>query len=236
MIIMNKNLFILMLLLSNLVMSQNNMQTTNIQATVDVTGEGIVKVVPDEVTIIVQVENKGQNPKELKQKNDFVINDVLQYIKSMKIADKYVQTQYVRLNKNYDYQTKEYSYVANQSISIYLKDLERYESLMNGLVERGINRINGISFSSSKIDELKSQARIKAIQNAKMKAEEYTNVLGQSIGKAVLISEFSNTNYPGPVNRANMMQSSDALVMEQQTISVGEIEIITKVKVSFLLN
>ena len=233
---MNKNLFILMLLLSNLVMSQNNMQTTNIQATVDVTGEGIVKVVPDEVTIIVQVENKGQNPKELKQKNDFVINDVLQYIKSMKIADKYVQTQYVRLNKNYDYQTKEYSYVANQSISIYLKDLERYESLMNGLVERGINRINGISFSSSKIDELKSQARIKAIQNAKMKAEEYTNVLGQSIGKAVLISEFGNTNYPGPVNRANMMQSSDALVMEQQTISVGEIEIITKVKVSFLLN
>ena len=233
---MNKNLFILMLLLSNLVMSQNNMQTTNIQATVDVTGEGIVKVVPDEVTIIVQVENKGQNPKELKQKNDFVINDVLQYIKSMKIADKYVQTQYVRLNKNYDYQTKEYSYVANQSISIYLKDLERYESLMNGLVERGINRINGISFSSSKIDELKSQARIKAIQNAKMKAEEYTNVLGQSIGKAVLISEFSNTNYPGPVNRANMMQSSDALGMEQQTISVGEIEIITKVNVSFLLN
>jgi uncharacterized protein YggE len=233
---MNKNLFILMLLLSNLVMSQNNMQTTNIQATVDVTGEGIVKVVPDEVTIIVQVENKGQNPKELKQKNDFVINDVLQYIKSMKIADKYVQTQYVRLNKNYDYQTKEYSYVANQSISIYLKDLERYESLMNGLVERGINRINGISFSSSKIDELKSQARIKAIQNAKMKAEEYTNALGQSIGKAVLISEFSNTNYPGPVNRANMMQSSDALGMEQQTISVGEIEIITKVNVSFLLN
>ena len=236
MIIMNKNLFILMLLLSNLAMSQNNMQTTNIQATVDVTGEGIVKVVPDEVTIIVQVENKGQNPKELKQKNDFVINDVLQYIKSMKIADKYVQTQYVRLNKNYDYQTKEYSYVANQSISIYLKDLERYESLMNGLVERGINRINGISFSSSKIDELKSQARIKAIQNAKMKAEEYTNALGQSIGKAVLISEFSNTNYPGPVNRANMMQSSDALGMEQQTISVGEIEIITKVNVSFLLN
>jgi len=233
---MNKNLFILMLLLSNLAMSQNNMQTTNIQATVDVTGEGIVKVVPDEVTIIVQVENKGQNPKELKQKNDFVINDVLQYIKSMKIADKYVQTQYVRLNKNYDYQTKEYSYVANQSISIYLKDLERYESLMNGLVERGINRINGISFSSSKIDELKSQARIKAIQNAKMKAEEYTNALGQSIGKAVLISEFSNTNYPGPVNRANMMQSSDALGMEQQTISVGEIEIITKVNVSFLLN
>jgi uncharacterized protein YggE len=154
----------------------------------------------------------------------------------MKIADKQVQTEYVKLNKNYDYQTKTYSYVANQSISIYLKDLELYESLMNGLLERGINRIDGISFSTSKIKELKSQARIKAMQNAKMKAEEYTKVLNQSIGKAVSISEFSNTNYPGPVNRKAMMISSDASAMEQQTISVGEIEVVTKINVSFLLN
>jgi uncharacterized protein YggE len=233
---MKKNLFVLMILLSNLAMSQNNIQTTIMQPTVDVMGQGIVKVVPDEVTINVQVENKGQNPKELKQKNDLIINDVLAFIKSMDIADKQVQTEYVRLNKNYDYQSKTYSYVANQSISIYLKDLELYESLMNGLMERGINRIDGISFSTSKIKELKSQARIKAMQNAKMKAEEYTKVLNQSIGKAVSISEFSNTNYPGPVNRKAMMISSDASAMEQQTISVGEIEVVTKINVSFLLN
>jgi uncharacterized protein YggE len=233
---MKKYLFILIILLSNLAISQNNTLTTTMQPTVDVMGEGVVKVVPDEVTINVQVENKGQQPKELKQKNDFIINDVLAFVKSMNIADKQVQTEYVRLNKNYDYQTKTYSYVANQSISIYLKDLEIYESLMNGLMERGINRIDGISFSTSKIKELKSQARIKAMQNAKMKAEEYTKVLDQSIGKAVSISEFNNTNNPGPVNRKTMMLSSDASGMEQQTISVGEIEVVTKVNVSFLIN
>jgi len=228
---MKKYLFLLIIVFSNLAISQNN-----IQATVDVMGEGIVKVAPDEVTIKVQVENKGQNPIALKQKNDFIINDILAFIKNMNIADKQVQTEYVRLNKNYDYQTKIYSYVANQSISIHLKNLELYETLMNGLMERGINRIDGVSFSTSKIKELKSQARIKAIENAKMKAEEYTKVLNQSIGKAVSISEFNNTNYPGPVNKKTMMLSSDASGMEQQTISVGEIEVITKVNVSFLLN
>jgi uncharacterized protein YggE len=228
---MKKYLFLLIIVFSNLAISQNN-----IQATVDVMGEGIVKVAPDEVTINVQVENKGQNPIALKQKNDFIINDILAFIKNMNIADKQVQTEYVRLNKNYDYQTKIYSYVANQSISIHLKNLELYETLMNGLMERGINRIDGVSFSTSKIKELKSQARIKAIENAKMKAEEYTKVLNQSIGKAVSISEFNNTNYPGPVNKKTMMLSSDASGMEQQTISVGEIEVITKVNVSFLLN
>ena len=233
---MKKHLFILIILLSNVAISQNNTPTTIIQPTIDVMGVGIVKVTPDEVTIKVQVEHKGQNPKELKQKNDFIINDVLAFIKSINIADKQVQTEYVRLNKNYDYQTKTYNFSANQSVSIYLKNLELYESLMNGLMERGINRIDGISFSASTINDLKSQARIKAIENAKMKAEEYTKVLNQSIGKAVSISEFNNTNYPGPVNRKTMMMSSDASGMEQQTISVGEIEVITKVNVSFLLN
>ena len=116
---MKKNLFILIILFSDLAMSQNNIQTTIMQPTVDVMGQGIVKVLPDEVTINVQVENKGQNPKELKQKNNLIINDVLAFIKSMDIADKQVQTEYLRLNKNYDYQTKTYSYLANQSISIY---------------------------------------------------------------------------------------------------------------------
>jgi len=228
---MKKYLFLLIIVFSNLAISQNN-----IQATVDVMGEGIVKVAPDEVIIKVQVENKGQNPIALKQKNDLIINNVLAFIKNMNIADKQVQTEYVRLNKNYDYQTKIYSYVANQSISIHLKNLELYETLMNGLMERGINRIDGVLFSTSKIKELKSQARIKAIENAKMKAEEYTKVLNQSIGKAVSISEFNNTNYPGPVNKKTRMLSSDASGMEQQTISVGEIEVITKVNVSFSLN
>ena len=233
---MKKYLFILIILCTNVAIAQNNTLTTIIQPTIDVTGVGIVKVTPDEVTIKVQVEHKGQSPKELKQRNDFIINDVLAFIKSMNIADKQVQTEYVRLNKNYDYQTKTYNYLANQSVSIYLKDLKIYESLMNGLMDRGINRIDGISFSTSKIKELKSQARIKAMQNAKMKAEEYTKVLNQSIGKAVLITEFNATNYPGPVNAKTMMMSSDTSRMEQQTISVGEIEVVTKVNVSFLLN
>lgn len=224
---------ILFCLLSNLVISQN----TNLQPTVDVTGEGIVTIVPDEVTINVQVENKGQNPKELKQKNDRLINDVLLFIKSMGVKDSDVKTQYIRLNKNYDYQSKTYSYIANQSISIKLKDLSKYEDLMNGLLESGINRIDGISFSSSKEKELKSQARIKAIQNAKMKAEEYVAVLNQSIGKAISISEFTNNSFPGPLNRkASMMMSSESSGASQQTISLGEIVIKTTINVSFLLN
>ena len=199
-------------------------------------GKAIVKTIPDEVTIKVQLENKGKDPQLLKQKNDIIINDILFFLNGISILEKYVKTTYLRLNKNYDYQTKSYNYVASQSISIFLTDLNSYELLMNGLMNRGINRVDGILFSSSIVNELKSEARKKAIENAKMKAKEYAGVLNQSIGKAVSISEFSNKNNDSFSYKSGPMQSSDAPVANQQTISIGEIEIVSKVNVSFLLN
>ena len=223
---------ILLLLINTVLMSQNT-----VQPTVYVTGEGVIQVVPDQVVINVQVENKGNNPKELKKKNDRIVSEVLLFVKNMKIDDKDVKTQYIRLHKNYDYQTKTYHYVANQSIGIKLKDLSKYESLMNGLLESGINRIDGISFSTSNSEELKSQARIKAVLDAKKKAEEYAGVLNQKIGKAISISEFTNNINPAPMNnKVFMTMSSESSGTEQQTISLGEIEIRTTINVRFLLD
>jgi uncharacterized protein len=232
---MKKSLFIL-LLISNLLISQNNIKNDLSQPTIDVVGKAIVKTIPDEVTIKVQLENKGKNPQLLKQKNDIIINDILFFLNGISILEKYVKTTYLRLNKNYDYQTKSYNYVASQSISIFLTDLNSYELLMNGLMNRGINRVDGILFSSSIVNELKSEARKKAIENAKMKAKEYAGVLNQSIGKAVSISEFSNKNNDSFSYKSGPMQSSESPVANQQTISIGEIEIVSKVNVSFLLN
>jgi uncharacterized protein YggE len=225
-----KNLRTLLILLISTIMTAQNIP----QPTVDVTGEGIVRVVPDEVTISVRVENTGNEAMLLKTMNDQIVNDVLQTIKRLGIKDKYVQTEYVRLSKNYQHNTKTYNYSANQTISIYLKDLQKYEPLMDGLMGSGINRIDGISFSSSNELELKAQARKKAIENAVMKAQEYVGVLNQTIGKAVLISESQNSIAPQPMYRAMSLQSDSAV--EKQTLAPGEIEIRTNVNVRFVLN
>lgn len=200
---------------------------------VDVRGEGIVTIIPDQVTITARVEHTGNNPKEVKQMNDHTVNEVLQFLKQTGIDSKYVRTEYMNLSKNYDYNSKKYNYAANQSISIKLIDLSKYEMIMNGLLETGINRIDGIRFSSSKVEDLESEARIKAIQNAKQKATEYAFVLGQSIGKALHISEFQNEATPRPMMRSAMAMDSNS---ESQTMSPGEMEIKVVVNVSFELN
>ena len=223
----------LTLLIATLMTAQPNTP----QSTVDVSGEGIVRVVPDEVTITVSVENEGKDAKLLKQQNDATISEVLQFLKSQNIDEKYISTQYVRLNKNYNYNTKTYNYTASQTLSVQLKDLSNYEAVMNGLVASGVNRIGGISFASSKKASLEAEARKKAVLDAKQKASEYASALGQSIGKAVSISEFQpQINNPGPMYRSAMSMDTAESGGNQQTLSPGEMEIQVRVNVRFELN
>ncbi|MCX2680154.1 SIMPL domain-containing protein [Galbibacter sp. EGI 63066] len=202
---------------------------------ISVIGEGVVKVVPDQVLIKVRVESEGTSAKEVKSKNDIAIDKVIKYARSMKIDEKDIRTEYVNLNKNYNYQTKEYKYVANQSMSILLRDLDKYAEFTEGLLNAGINRIDGVTFKSDDLEKYKTQARKEAVENAKEKAEEYASVLGQSIGKAIVISEGSVASNPRPMYEMSMAKTAVASDDSAETIAVGEMAIEAKINITFEL-
>lgn len=226
---MKKTISILFVLLTLQAMAQEKLQSI-----VNITGEGTAVVVPDQVTIRMSVENTGNNVIELKSKNDQTVDEVLKFLKQSGVDNKDIQTQYVSLDKRYDYNKKSYHFMAKQSITVLLKDLTKYDALVSGLVQKGINRLDGISFGSSKANELKSQARKNAILNAKMKAQEYAGVLNQSIGKALQINEQGANNIqPSPMYRLQAAALNDGA--NEETLAVGEMEIKVKVQVVFEL-
>ena len=204
---------------------------------ISVSGEGKISVTPDEAIISVAVENTGKEATEVKKKNDEIIDKVLKLIKKSGIPAADYQTQQVNLYKNYDYNSKKYSFVANQILSIHLKDLSKYNQLMMDLLDSGINSIQGVAFKSSKIKEYERQARKNAIEDAKQKAADYVSVLpGQKVGKALQISDQSFTNYPRPVfAEMKTMAMADAVETPRETLAIGEIEISATVTVAFLL-
>jgi hypothetical protein len=199
---------------------------------VSVLGTGTVNVVPDKVLINSRIEHTGKTAAEVKRENDKVVDQVIKYLKSQGVASKYIQTEYMRLNKEVNYNTKDTMYSANQAISIELVNLKSYEKIMSGLLESGLNRIDGIEFMTSKKEQLQSEARKKAVLNAKMKAEEYASALGQRAGKAVHINEVQTDHYQ-PVYRVMEMKSDSS---GQQTIAPGEMEVTVKVNVEFQLD
>ena len=203
---------------------------------VNVSGEGKLKVAPDQASILISIETKGTKAQDVKQENDKKMDAILKFIKKSNIAAEDFQTQRISLNPNYDYEKKKYSYLATQSVQILLRDLSKYDVLMEGLVNEGINRIDNVEFKSSKMTQLQSDTRKLAIKDAKAKADDFVSVLGQKVGKAILISDNSQSYQPQPRVFAMKALSMDKFESApRETLAIGEIEIVTNVSVSFVL-
>lgn len=229
---MKKALTILSVFFLSFAQAQETKQIPQISAN----GEGKVKVTPDQASISVTVETKGNNAKDVKKQNDTKIDAVLKFIKKMNVAPADFKTERVALNPQYDYEKKKHNYNATQTIVILLRDLGKYDELMEGLVNEGINRIDAVTFQSSKLAQYQSEARKLAMKDAKLKAEDYVSVLGQKVGKAFTIVDNSQTYYPQPMYA--MMRKSEAMDVNEprETLALGEITITANVMVSFILD
>lgn len=204
---------------------------------ISVSGEGKVKVTPDQAAIVITVETKGANAKDVKKENDQKVEAVLKFIKKINLPTEDYKTRRVALNPQYEYESKKRFYNASQTIEILLKDLTKYDSLMEGLVDAGVNRIDGVTFQSSKLAQYQAEARKLAMKDAKAKADDFVSVLGQKVGKALTISDNSSNYYPSPTPvyamKATMSDAAEATPRE--TLAIGEIAIVVNVSVSFIL-
>jgi uncharacterized protein YggE len=226
----------LVLFLTIMFMTMSYGQETKQIPQINVNGEGKVKVAPDQVCISATVETKGNNAKDVKKQNDEKMDAVLKFIKKMNVPTADYKTKQVSLNPQYDYEKKKTSYNATQTVEIVLKDLSKYDELMEGLVQQGINRLDKVSFESSKLVQLESEARKLAMKDAKSKAEDYVSVLGQKVGKAFVISDNSQVYHPQPMYASMRMKESADAGASNETLAIGEIEVTANVSVSFILD
>ena len=229
---MKKAILIALAMLASLAQAQEQKQIPQIS----VSGEGKISVKPDQVVVNFGVENLGKDATEVKKLNDETVDKVLKFIKDFGISTSDFKTTNVSLNRNYDYDKKKYNYRASQSITIVLKDISKYDSLMMGLVDNGINNISDVEFKSSKLEEYKSEARKLAMKEAKHKAEDYVSVLNQKIGKAILINDNTQAYFPQPMYKMAMADAGlPGNMTPKETLAVGEIEVTANVSVSFIL-
>jgi uncharacterized protein YggE len=206
-----------------------------LQSQISVSGEGKVKVVPDEVVITVAVETKGENSSKVKSDNDATVDKVLKYLYSTKIDKKDIKTDRVSLYPMYDYNKKKNYHFASQTISITLRDLSQYDVIMQKLTENGVNRVDGVTFQSSKIEQLKSEARVLAVKDAQKKANDFAGALNQKVGKAILVSDNSQSFYNPPMYKNVMFTEAETADNSRETLAPGEMEVNVNVNITFVL-
>ena len=207
---------------------------------VNVNGEHIIKVEPDGATVNFMISTTNLDLKTAKRENDEIVSKAIIYLKKEKIADKDLRTTQVDLQPYNEYVKDEkpvQMFRAQQSLTFKVKELTKLTDLLSGLVNLGVNNIQGVQFTSTKMDIFQDEAREKAMLDAKRKA----TILAQAVGQKVLSAFTINDNTMSGGNRPRQVymayKSADMLSnAEQEPIAAGEIEITANVQVGFLLS
>ena len=101
-------------------------------------------------------------------------------------------------------------FLARKQYRIKVTDLSKFNQIMSAVDPRGIEYSNIESYDYSKIESLKKDLKIKALQAAKDKATYLITSIGGSLGSPLDIQEINNEYYPQPIYRANAMMKTES--------------------------
>jgi len=233
--------FILFFLLSLFLLKLASAQVpTNLPPLVSVTGVGEVKVQPDEIVLNVGLDVRDKNLDVARQQSETRVAELLKYLKKAGIEAKYIQSTNLSVYPQYgEYgQSTPEFYMTQRSVTVTIKNINRFDEILTGIYKTGANRVDGIEYRTSELQKHREQARKLAIQTAKQKATALTTELGAKIGRVYNISEIPAEGYPSPIYRsraANKMMEASAADAAGPTISVGQITVSASVEVSFVI-
>lgn len=161
--------------------------------TVSTTGEATVYVTPDEVVVRVEVATFGKSLDEAKGANDEASAKLVKAIRGFGVEEKHLQTADLDVNVQYHEYNKPNSgvegYTARRAYSVTLKDVKRFEALVEAVLKNGANRLTGFAYRSTEMRKHRDQARKLAIRAAKEKAAALARELDCTLGTPRTITE-----------------------------------------------
>jgi uncharacterized protein len=200
---------------------------------VSVTGVGEVTAQPDEVTFKVTVQNFDRDSNKARNDNKVRLDAVLSTLKQYAIERKDIVVDDLSLDTRYksDDETRSaIGILASSRIRVTLKQVEKLAPLRNELLSAGATTVGNVDFKSSRLIQLRGEARTLALRAAREKADAMAKALGQSIGRAYAISE----SVPRRYATSNAMSVNPVEAGADQSVA-GMISIREQVSVEFEL-
>jgi hypothetical protein len=207
---------------------------------VRVAGTAEVKVIPDRAVIELGVERQNASASVAKQSADAVARRILESLHANGVDEKDIQTTYLSLRPQSSYNKKVRTsyFVAQQTMSVTVRDLSKLDTLLQGLITAGGNRIDSVEYETSDLRKYRDQARELAVKAAREKAQAMAHALGQEIGKAQSIEEATESRGYGVANNyiSNNLIEEDGYARKSPSTSAGQARISASVTVTFELN
>lgn len=186
-----------------------------VRDTVTITGEGRVTAEPDTGAVTVTIITEGDEAEDAQEENIEQFNLVVMALKDLGVEEKDLQTTSFNVNPRYRYDEGERTQIGfevRQSLEVTIRDLDKSGEIIQAAGVNGVNQVSGLSFKVDEPEQYREEARRKALENAKEKADELAQVTGVRLGKIISFSESAGGGVPPvPFFRGGYAEESMAM-------------------------
>ena len=179
-------------------------------------GSAVLRVEPDIASLRFTVSRLEQHPKEAFAATRQATQKVRDYLVKAGIDD--VGSSRISLSQSFRHvsgESKFVGYEAEVVFHVLLTDLTRMEEILVGVVDAGVNIINTVDFRTTRLKELRSDARRRATLAAREKAENYCDAIGVNLGNVLHIEDVNPDQLRGYEQHQSRVSPS---VQEEETL------------------
>jgi len=159
--------------------------------TVRVSGEGKIRVMPDQVILTISVAFIKPRMVDAVRQTQETVDSVLLILEGFGRKGEDIKTSSISANKHYEYinnASRFTGFEAQQTVDFVLNDISQFTALTGKLLETKINSISGIQFNHSRADSLFREADLLAYDDALKSANKLTARAGVTLGKLLHLS------------------------------------------------
>src|SRR6266404_4748120 len=161
--------------------------------TISVSGTAVTHTTPDLIVWHLDVSDFDKDMLAAKRSNDQKIKAILVLRKELGIKEGDLETGEVSIRREYEHDERGHQgafkhYAISRTVLVRQRDFGRFDGFLQKFVSTAAPEFS-IEFQSTRIQDVRAETRLKALQIAKEKAAALAKVVGARLGEALKIDE-----------------------------------------------
>ena len=181
-------------------------------STIEVTERAKIMVMPNMATVSFAVETSATTAKQAASENAEKTNKVLNALREITAKEVTIKTSGFSLTPIYDRDSslRPKGYRARNSVILATKSIDKLGTFIDEASRVGVSHIGSLAFSTDRDEELRKEAAVKAVQQAKEIAEDLAKAADLTIKILERILAEHRTSLSGGQLRSDFVQTLEA--------------------------
>jgi uncharacterized protein YggE len=202
------------------------------QREIRVSGQASVYSTPDLFTFSVYIEEQGELVSKLNAGVRAKSQSIIELLLKFGVDEKDLQSMRVDLNPWFEHvqsQRVQKGFVLSRQISVTLRNMEKYDQVIDGVLRLGASRIEGFNYVVKDPEQDYLKALELALTDAKGRADIIASSVGVKVGEVISVQEGSGYT-PMPRMRESALMADSGGYLPGQVSTNAQVSVVYSLK------